>query len=872
MGDEPRSNLLIRADACYQGVVADTARFGPQASALVAEARAAGDSEALVAALRAEAWYARIRLAHERAIGLLNEAARIARRRGFESRLGDVLLTRGAVHHEMGKLTAAHRDLHAAENLVGSAARFELLMQQAVLLQNMGRLAEAAREYRKGLADTACPPEVRWKMANNLGFIEAQCGHLPAALAHMDEAAANAEKVGPAVQAWVSEGRAWVTVQAGRLSEGIRLFNEAGGLWEDAGLSLAEFHMEYADVLVDLRLVPEALREAQRAFAMFDKEGVSLMAAETQLRLARLALLDGDANAALTIASEAAHRLRMQQRRSWAARADLVVADARLQQDLAGPQDLTIARRAAAALERAHLTTVGVEAHLTAGRIASRLHRQRVAVDSYERAYRMSRGGSLLVRLRGHAAATLAAEVRSDDRKVRRYAQAALEDLDRHRASLASQELRALASGYGVEVGRLGLEAAVRQGDPGRVLAWMERTRAAALAAVDDAPEAEGVAEELGALRAVQAELREARRETGTEPASLLTRQGRLEQRLRRLTWGQGRSGPGQSGTWSSADMRRRLDGRVLVEYDVLDDEVIAAVLEPRRSRLVRLGQASDVGTEVDALLFALRRLTRHTAEGLLASARSSAQLCLTRLHDLLVRPLTLDRDARVVIVPVGVLQRIPWGALHSGPVSVAPSASLWARTADSVPSRSATALIAGPELQGAAEEIEALQRVHPDATVLVPPVSTVDAVATSLSGSDLAHLACHGTVRADNPLFSSLLCSDGSLTVHELDLRGLAPRRIVLAACQSGTETTFAGNETLGFVSALLARGTAGLVASGVVVPDRDVVPLMCGLHEQLVRGHTLSDALHEARAGIDRHDPRMFVGWCAFNAFGAA
>jgi tetratricopeptide (TPR) repeat protein len=873
MGDEPRSDLLIRADACYQGVVADTATFGPLASTLVAEARTRRDDEALVAALRADAWYARIRVAHERAIALLNEAVRVSRKRGFTTRLGDVLVTRGAVHHEMGKLVAAARDFDAAEKLVVPTAMFELLAQRAILAQNRGRLADAARAYRKVLANPDVPAEVRWKTANNLGLIEAQCGHMADALALMDVAEIAAEQVGPAVVAIVKEGRAWVSVQAGRLSEGIRLFDEAAGLWEQAGLSLAEFHMEYADVLIDLRLVPEALREAQQAFAMFDGEGVQLLAAETQMRLARLFLLDGDAAGADQAASEAARRLREQRRGSWAARADLVGVDARLQQDVSRAQDLTVARRAAATLERAHLVSVAVEAHLTAGRVAGRLRRPGVAVQSFERAHHLSRGGPLLVRLRGHTAAALAAELRHDPRGISRYARAALDDLERHRSSLASQELRALTSEYGVAAGRLGLATAVREGNAPRVLDWMERTRAAALAAVDDVPEAEGVAEELGALRAVQAELREARRVTGTEPPALLERQARLEQRLRRLTWGQGRSGRASSRTWSPAQMRRRLNGRVLVEYDVLDDEVIAAILEPRRSRLIALGPVAHVATEIDALLFALRRLTRNGSDSSLRSARSSAELSLRRLHDLLIQPLALDRDAGLVVVPVDVLQRVPWGSLHDGPVTIAPSASLWARTADDVtPRRPSTALIAGPELEGAAEEIAALHRLHPDATVLTPPDSTVDAVVSSLVQADLAHLACHGTVRADNPIFSSLLFSDGTLTVHELDLRGLAPRRIILAACQSGTETTFAGNETLGFVSALLARGTAGLVASGVVVPDRDVVPLMQGLHEQLVQGHRLADALCIARGSVDREDPRMFVGWCAFNAYGAA
>jgi CHAT domain-containing protein len=93
-----------------------------------------------------------------------------------------------------------------------------------------------------------------------------------------------------------------------------------------------------------------------------------------------------------------------------------------------------------------------------------------------------------------------------------------------------------------------------------------------------------------------------------------------------------------------------------------------------------------------------------------------------------------------------------------------------------------------------------------------------------------------------------------------------------VLAACESGSDTSYAGNEMLGFVSTLLARGTAGLVASSVVVPDWDVVTLMRALHSAIRGGGTLAQALHAARATVDRRDPTSFISWCAFSAFGAA
>jgi CHAT domain-containing protein len=300
---------------------------------------------------------------------------------------------------------------------------------------------------------------------------------------------------------------------------------------------------------------------------------------------------------------------------------------------------------------------------------------------------------------------------------------------------------------------------------------------------------------------------------------------------------------------------------------------VLAAVLEPRRTRVVRLAPIDAVRNEINGLLFALRRLARGAAGPRAAGARRSADFSLGRLAEMLIAPLQLPEHGGLVVVPVGELQRIPWSALHAQPVSIAPSASLWARSQQrqrAVDAR--VVLVAGPELPGAAAEVHAVRTLHERPTVLLPPDSRVEPVTRALDGAGLVHLACHGHVRADNPTFSSMLLSDGELTVQELNQRAIAPHRIVLAACESGSDVIYEGNEMLGFVSTLIARGTAGLVASAVVVPDWNVVPLMRSLHEGVLRGGTLAQALHTARATVDRDDPASFVSWCAFNAFGAA
>ncbi|OLT11016.1 hypothetical protein BJF78_27965 [Pseudonocardia sp. CNS-139] len=284
------------------------------------------------------------------------------------------------------------------------------------------------------------------------------------------------------------------------------------------------------------------------------------------------------------------------------------------------------------------------------------------------------------------------------------------------------------------------------------------------------------------------------------------------------------------------------------------------------------LGPHAPLRFESDALLFALRRLTRSGRPEALASARSSAEHALAELRRLVVEPLGVDPEAPLVVVPTADTHRVVWSALHRGPVSVAPSASAWAATATREAGAGPVVVVAGPDLPGAEQEAEKVAACHPHVpTVLRPEAATTEAVLHAMAGAGLVHLACHGVLRADNPIFSALRMVDGLLPVHELDLRGIAPPRIVLAACDSAADVAYAGDEVLGFVGALLARGTAGLVASVVPVGDVESVELMERLHVGLAAGLAMADALHVARAGVDTADPRQFVNWCAFTAYGA-
>jgi tetratricopeptide (TPR) repeat protein len=873
--EESATALLIRATEILERVVGDPRGLRAETEALVAESRAAGDWAALVAALRALAEAHRLLHDHERAVPLLDEAVRVARRHGYDGRLGEALLTRGILRLELGDPAGAGRDLdRAAALLENRDSGVEADIQRAALAQNVGRSRRAAAIYAGVLRRPDLGPALRTRAANNLGVIEAALGNHEEAAAQLEAATRSAAEVGPAYVALVAESYAWATVKAGHLTDGVARFDHAARLWQRAEMPLAELYTEYSDALADLRLLPEAREQAERAASMLSGQGVALMADEARLRVAGLALAMGDARAAEQVAEQAAESLRRQRRASWRARARLVAVQARLSQGTVRGDDHTLAVRAARVLLESGLPDAAVDAFITAGRVARATGRPRIAQADWEHAAAAAPAVPALARIKGHLARALAAQARRSDTELLRACGVGLSDVAHHRAALPSTELRALASGHGAELSALGLGAVVRTRPPAQVLAWMERTRTGALSTIDPGP-SDGLDDELGALRAVHTEIARARRtDRGSLPA-LMSRQDEIEARIRHGTW-TGSSGlsPGLGegrGRLSLKQLRAALGDRVLVEYDVLEGRVVAVVVEQRRTRLVQLGESTAMEADIDALRSALQALTV-CVPAMAGFLRDTATDLVASLSRVLVEPLGLGPASGVVVVPVGELQRVPWSAMFDRPVSVAPSATLWLDTCRRTATVSTVVLAAGPWLDGAVDEVEALAGRHAQALVLVPPESGVEAVRKAIDGAALAHLSCHGEVRADNPTFSSLLLADGRLTLHEIDRLAGVPHRLVLAACDVGGSVTYPGNEVLGFIGTLLTRGTAGVVGSTTLVLDSHVTPLMLALHDGIRAGQTLAEALHAARAATDLTDPRAYPAWCSFTAYGAA
>ena len=188
-------------------------------------------------------------------------------------------------------------------------------------------------------------------------------------------------------------------------------------------------------------------------------------------------------------------------------------------------------------------------------------------------------------------------------------------------------------------------------------------------------------------------------------------------------------------------------------------------------------------------------------------------------------------------------------------------------------PQKGHVVVVAGPALPGARVEAELVASIHGGGEPLVGPLATVGAVTTAMGGAALVHLAAHGTIRADNPLFSSLLLADGPLTVYDLERLPRGPDTVVLSACDAGRDVVLAGDELLGLSAAFLARETRQVVASVIQIHDAATTSVISVFHSLLSRGKDVAAALSQAqeRIAADEDHPAAFAAAAGFVCLGA-
>ncbi len=805
----------------------------------------------------------------------LRRGLAVADRAGAVEVAAEVRMTLAFVLLDLGRYRAALAATdHALSVLRGvRAARVRTI--RALVLHRTGRFREAYAEYDAALRVLVRSHDDVWqaRLRHNRSLMSTELGDTDSALRDLAWSRRYYLDNGDTLDATDALFNMGVALeQSGDIPGALALFDQAEAEWVD--VERPELWMARVDAYLGVGLVDEALLNARTAVAWLEGRSWDGVEAHTRLQLATCLLLSDppDHDGAQSEAERARSMFARAERTEAVAQSDYVLLTARIRQRPTA-RDLGRITDAAARLRDTGGDAQAADLRITGGRAclaSGDLVRARTLLGPLTG---LERAGQLEVRSRAWLARALLADADGDATAADAALRRAWAVVEQQRGLLGATELRAASATHATAVVELGLDLALRSASPERVFGWAERGRAASLrfrSAV--APRDPELATALSRLRwAARAEEESRLDGEGTPSRHLLARS---EADVRRLSHRDARATMTRQPA-TVAEIRSTLDGERFVHLVRAQDRMWAVVIGRGRPRLLDLGAAAATEDAVGSLRFGLRRLLTGfgTSQGLRATAEAVG-VAAGRLDELLAPALGPADDGPLVVCPSGALTGVPWAALPSlaaRPLSVAPSGALWC-AARSVPrpARPEVVAVAGPGLLGAEAEVDGVVRVHARARRLSGAEAQVGAVLDAAATASVLHLAAHGRLRTDNPLFSALELADGPLTGYELESLAHVPETIVLSACSSGEGRAATAEETLGLSWTLLALGAAAVVAPLLPVPDQATTELMVGLHRELAAGSDASAALATAQAAY-RADPMASAVASAFVAFGA-
>jgi tetratricopeptide (TPR) repeat protein len=814
------------------------------------------------------------------AVAELRTALRLARRSGSASRAADVLGTLGVALVFAGRTTAGRNALDAAVQQSTGLLNSHNLLRRGVVLVTLGRHREALADLNSAISTLRHNGDLLWEA--RVLTERASCHLALGRVYRASEDYRRAEELFALTGQDLESADTIVyqgvlALRIGALPTALACFDKAAERFDSLGTADVSLSVDRCSALMAAGLSQDALAEAETTLARLDQiRGQSTKRAELLLKAAECALAAGQPDAALRWADDAARLFGHQHRPWWRAHAQLVKVRAQL---TAGSTTGTLLRDAERCVRE--LGALGSPdlplAQLIAGRIALTLGRPFAAGEHLAEAAHSRRRGPALGRLVGWLAEALSAEATGDAHRLIRACRSGLAVLDEHRATLGSSELRAQTTSHGAELADLGLRHALCLGRPRMLLAWSERWRATTLAVSPvRPPDDEHLQAELAALRAITSRLSQIA-VRGLSAAALHAEQARLERSVRaralrvqgadRITAGCDIPG-----------LLTELGDDLLIELIDIDGELHILLCGAGKIQRFSVGSTEEVARHVDIARFGLTRLAHGRSPVPPAELLTRLHALGRRLNQLLlgeIGPHLSDRN--VVIVPPGRLHPVPWALLpelSNRVLTVAPSAASWLRAhrAFQQVSQGQVVLVRGPGLKSDGAEIEELAKDYADnARVLGWGTATVTSVLEAMDGARLAHIATHGSFRADSPLFSALRMDDGPLTIYDLERLRRPPRQIILSSCDSGRAVSAGADELLGLATSLMQLGTTGITVSVVPLNDVAAVPLMIALHQKLRQGTTLPKALRDARRETAA-DPVATATGLSFISLGAS
>jgi len=812
----------------------------------------------------------------------LRRALDLAAKAGLERRIGQVrsslalvLLYTGDTKGGLAEAKRANSELSGPD-----LARNE--MQIGLITQRLGQLDEALVHYRSALAGLRRAGDrlAEARLLSNRGVLHGYRGELDLGVSDLETARRIAEDLGQKlIVAACTHNLGFLEGRRGDVPAALGWFDKAEAAYHALGRTPGMIEVLWAnrgELLLATGLYSEAEEAVGAAIAGLEKTENKTDLSETRLLAAEVALASRRPEDALDAAARASEEFTEQDRHAWRLLAEYAMLRAHFETKAGQTATAVDAARLAVELAAIGLYSESQHCRLLAGRIAmgdgalDEARRQLGAASGARR-----RGTSLDRAKAWHAEALLRQEEGNAVGSTRAI-EAGLKAIRDYRLTLGAADLRSHAATHGLDLAILAIEQGMATGSPWRVLKAVESWRSESSQVASVRPPADPeLSRLLSELRRISAEIRDTAL-TGGGTQSLLINEARIENQIKALSRRLRGSGQVRATLPTSRDaIVDRLGNRRLISFFRHQGDIHAVSVYDGSIGLKRLVEAGRAAEEVSSLLFSLTRLAHGAGSprSLEAAAVSVGQ-SLELLRDWLLDPFTTDGEA-VTVVPSASLHRLPWPALDPGRVlTVVPSFESWviasSRMAALKPNPTAS-LVAGPDLPGAVQEVSRIARLYKSHRRRTGRNATVDLVLRDIEGSDVAHLAAHGTFRYDNPSFSSLQMHDGPLTVYDFEQIKTPPAVMVLSSCDTAVTKVVAGDELLGLSSALIGMGVSSLVAPVVPIDDEAATDLMVALHRGLAAGDSTPMALAKAILREDSDDDAGKALRSSFVVFGA-
>lgn len=753
-------------------------------------------------------------------------------------------LTRGIERCEEALARADH----------GGAERGRTQAQLGLLRMRAGDAEHAIESFRDAIVRLAGHDEDLARVHLNRGNVYLQRFEPTTAEHDFDDARHYAERAAkPVMRAKALHNRGYARMLRGELVGALEdLADARHTLAPLSPVSLAVCDQDRAEVLLAAGLTDEARDVLHDVAAVFGRRRMRQQQAESELLLARLSVLAGEYAAGLRVARSAARRFAAHGSRTWALRAQVTSLAAELGLGRTDPSTVGRGVELADALAAEGFAAPAMRARLFAALAACRVgapdHASRLMAG-----LRVTSSSPLENHLLAAQVRAEVAESRGRRARAHAYLGNALATLDVWQSSFGRLDVQAATTVHGRSCALLGLRLAVERGTVPALLEWTERARSLAgrVPVVRPAhdPDTATMLARLRALRASNAD--------GQIAA--------LETSIRERLCAAGVRVPDGPVTLDELRTRLRAANATYIAYFHTGTRLYGLVVAPGRESLVDLGSLDSIGSLLIGLPADLAMVATRTSASMHRVVVSSIGMRLRQLSERLWAPFEeLTATDEVVLSATGALADVTWSmlpGLAGRPVTLAPSATAWARSDEYRRPRSA-GLVAGPRVDRAEAEVCHAAGSWPEHEVLGGAEATADAVSKLAARVDLLHIAAHGRHSSQNPMFSAFELVDGPWFGYDIDQLDRIPATVILSACELGRSTQRWGLQTIGMTTAWLHAGAGCVVASPAPLNDDLAYDVLGRMHRRLAEGSPVASALADAVADTDEPVPLMCYG----------